>query len=375
MAYTVTLMNPLASGSDGTWHLDLLMEAVVGETPAEPLSPANGSPAPPCNAGSGAAAATADGGGGGEPSAGKANSSLLPPVDDVSDDDEDEESDDEGQKREGGGDGAGSGSGGAGARGGALPQDGRAGGAGGAGSGGDGAGGGGVLPGDGLAGVEGEERGAVDDVLEISDDSLDESADDGDTDNEEGAEEQVSNALRQGNGVNPPAALETETETGAAAAAFDDEQISSDEVSSEDEPIGRAGTGSQPEKRALQAPPAEETDRASGTRVEMPSPATPPRPSPPSSAMAASSARSPLDKYKSPDSFASQTPESMNEKDSSYELERSSGDSSDADMDSDSDGYEPDVPFPPCSVMHKERRTYKQSLCKECFETYVRKYE
>lgn len=374
MVYTVTLMNPLASGSDGSWHLDLLMEAVVGETPVEPLSPANdSSAAPPCDAmGNGAATATAGGGSGGEASTGKA-SNPLPPVDDVSDDDSERCGDEERQKR--GRDGGGAASGGAGARGGALRQDGHGvAGAGGAGSGGDGAGGGGVLPGDGRAVVEGAERVEVE-VLEISDDSLDDSADDRGTDNEEGDEEQASNSFRQqGAGANPAAALETETLAGAAG--FDDEQISSDEVSSEDEPIGRAGKASRPEKGALPAPPAQENDRASGTSVERPPPATPPaRHRPPSSATsAASSARSPLDKNRSSDSFASQTPESMNDDDSSFdESERGSEDSSDADMDYDGDGFEVDVPFPPCSVIHKERRTYKQSLCRECFETYVRK--
>ncbi|CAM9484340.1 unnamed protein product, partial [Laminaria digitata] len=225
---------------------------------------------------------------------------------------------------------------------------------------------------------EGGERVGVEDFL-VSDDSLGDSAEDGGTDHEEGDEEQEgsNNTLlqqRDGEEANR-GALETET-TGAAGC--DDEHVSNDDVSSEDEPIGRAGRGSRPQERsALPAPPpAEDCDRVSGLSVGMPTPATPPRrPNPPSSASAASSssARSPLDKYRSPDSFASQTPESLNDNDSSFdESERGSGDSSDADMDYDSDGYEVDVPFPPCSVVHKERKTFKQSLCKECFETYTR---
>lgn len=47
------------------------------------------------------------------------------------------------------------------------------------------------------------------------------------------------------------------------------------------------------------------------------------------------------------------------------------GSSSEDDPEEDEDGYEPEVPFPPCSLMHQMRKTYKDSLCKECYHTYV----
>lgn len=39
----------------------------------------------------------------------------------------------------------------------------------------------------------------------------------------------------------------------------------------------------------------------------------------------------------------------------------------------DSDSYEPDVPYPPCSLHHQDRKTHKQSLCEECYIKYVSK--
>lgn len=41
--------------------------------------------------------------------------------------------------------------------------------------------------------------------------------------------------------------------------------------------------------------------------------------------------------------------------------------------DDDSDGgFEVDVLPPPCYAVHKDRKTFKDSLCRECYEIYVR---
>lgn len=39
--------------------------------------------------------------------------------------------------------------------------------------------------------------------------------------------------------------------------------------------------------------------------------------------------------------------------------------------DDDSDDYEPDILPPDCSGLHKNRKTYKSALCKECYTIYV----
>ncbi|CAM9641929.1 unnamed protein product, partial [Ectocarpus sp. 8 AP-2014] len=47
MVYTITLTNPLASGHDGSWEFDLLMECVVGTLPADSTpSPQGNGPVP-----------------------------------------------------------------------------------------------------------------------------------------------------------------------------------------------------------------------------------------------------------------------------------------------------------------------------------------
>lgn len=58
--------------------------------------------------------------------------------------------------------------------------------------------------------------------------------------------------------------------------------------------------------------------------------------------------------------------------DSSFDesQERAEG-SSEEDMEDD-DSYEVDVVFPPCSIIHKDRKTFKYSLCEECYKKYVR---
>lgn len=58
--------------------------------------------------------------------------------------------------------------------------------------------------------------------------------------------------------------------------------------------------------------------------------------------------------------------------DSSFdESQEHSEGSSEEDMEDD-DSYEVDVVFPPCSIIHKERKTFKYSLCEECYKKYVR---
>lgn len=61
------------------------------------------------------------------------------------------------------------------------------------------------------------------------------------------------------------------------------------------------------------------------------------------------------------------------ESDSSFDgSEGENGSSSDEEKDEyDADDFVPEVPYPPCSLHHQHRKTYKESLCQECYAKYV----
>lgn len=328
--FTVTLMNPLASGHDGSWHLDLIMEASPGVVGPPSASRVTRSHAP-----SGDLDNVSHGGvdGGGGTTAASAEPPPPADVDDVSDDgsgssqDKAEEKIDEGEwEVTDDDDGA------------EISDDEDI----------------GMTDGD-EGGAEKEKLAAVGGERSLGPDSV----------GKNGGEE--SDSKLSGTGAQ-------ETQDAAAdmhAAGTEAEDISSDDVSSEDELISTGGKEAKHNAVALSTPtkssgaprPDVENPPLSNLTKETPSPESP-----------TSSARASLSTIRSPDSFASFNTESNDEGASDSSFDESEGDtgvSSGEEMEGDSDEYEIDVPYPPCSIMHKKRKTFKDSLCEECYTRYV----
>lgn len=99
-----------------------------------------------------------------------------------------------------------------------------------------------------------------------------------------------------------------------------------------------------------------------------------PLPSTPSPSPPESSGRSSIGSLISTESVMKTGEDSRFGSDSSFDGsdEGSWGSSEGESDDDDSDDYAPDVVPPVCSMIHRERRTYKNALCKECYENYVR---
>ena len=314
--YVVTMTNPLASGHDGSWGLDLLLECHVGDPTMPSPPPANGdnsgSIAPPEDFGS---VSTGGGGGGavGESTSGGGASASRPskappPTTENINDGGSGASGDAGQGCRGGGDEGQDGSGSRSGIEGVGSEGGRK---------------------QGRRGDGGRPVSAFGDDSLVSDDDI-EPSDDGDNSNCGGKD---TPALQGAFQQVPGAGIDDEVD-----------MVSDDEFSSED--------GSVAEARETPQKPAD----------------------PPTAASPAAAATTQIGNLRSPDSLASLTAESVDhdEGDSSFdEFQQDSGASSEDDMEDD-DGYEVDVPYPPCSIMHKSRKTFKHSLCEECYTKYVR---
>lgn len=414
MVYTITLTNPLASGHDGSWKCDLLMECVVG-TPAEnaPSPLANGDPPPQVigrdhRGGEGAvsdAPADANGSGGGASADTRGSqhprSSDNEEVDDISSDEDDENDDD------GGDDGAG-----------------------------DGEVGGGGAP---------DTSAHEADYMDASEISEDE---DGDDDDDGGVavegDDVVVEILHQTDGATPretmvaqvaggvgdgartdgAAAVETESRRpkeqdqqqenldlssvraggggvereaessrNVTAAATDStgksntlqpqqpqpqqqtlmNSSSGEELSSEDETITKAVADRRKQPgspAATQLPGLDRPADGAGHQKR----GSPLRPSPPPSPPASPTGSSSSSSSSAESSISHKTAESSgDDSESAFDGsdENSSGCEGETD-DDDSDGYEMDF-LPPtnCFSLHQNRKTYKKALCFECYTEYV----
>ena len=405
MVYTITLTNPLASGHDGSWKLDLLMEAVVGtpaETPGSSL--ANGDP--PTQAvggdhqgGDGGVGGTPTGanGGGAGASADASSSQQQPPtsdneeVDDISSDDDDDDDDGDG----------------------------------------------GCVDGGDVPDTSAQDADLMD-ASEISEDD-DEDMDDRDSvvsDNEDA----LIGTLHQPGGTEPRSTAAGEVAEGVGNGARTDGAAAVDMMSSgakgRDQPGGRVDLSPQAAESSggveheaegpqggpaatpaapvsTEAPPAQQqqqqqqqmlvvdlssedetitqayTERrdqpGSPSATQLPGLSRPgdragrrrtrtsPPPSPPASPARSSSSSS---RSSSPESVTSRQSAGSVGDDSDSAFDGSDENSSASDVeteDLDSDDYETDI-LPPtnCFQLHQDRRTYKKALCLECYKEYVR---
>eukprot|EP00752_Nemacystus_decipiens_P001657 g1610.t1 len=398
MVYSLTLTNPLASGHDGSWKLDLLMECVVG-TPAETPTLANGDTPtqavsrdhPDGDGGVGSARTGADGRGA-EASANTSSSqqqthpSDHEEVEDISSDEDEDDDDDDG------GDGAG------GAGGGHVPDtsaqgadhmdapeisededldddDGIA-----------------VEDEDAVTGnlheTEGMERrsmaagevaGRVDDGVRTDGaadvDTASSRAKEGDhqaEDLDRLSQGTVSRGVgREAEGSqNGPSTTPSDSDSTGSSRSQQQQQrqqqLSVLDLSSEDETITEAFT----ERRKPQGLPTatqlsgrtRPDDRAGRQRTR----ASPP-PSPPASPARSSSSSS---RSSSPESVMShQSAENVgDDSDSAFDgSDENSAASIDETDEFDSDEYEVDILPPDCFVHHNDRPTYKKALCFECY--------
>eukprot|EP00903_Cladosiphon_okamuranus_P018833 g17322.t1 len=407
MVYTITLTNPLASGHDGSWKLDLLMECVV-DAPADTSVTALGNGDPPpqmvgrdnggSDGGIGGAHIGANGSGGGASADARSSpqqplASDIEEVEDISSDEDDDEGVD---------------------------------------------GGGGNGDGD-VAGVQDTPPQEADltDASDISEDDEDDDDEDADDDDNVDLEDE-DNLIRtvHENGGAGPRKTATGEEAGGVGDGVRTDRTSSGAMEGDqqqedlDLPSGRADVGGiehEPEDSQHAATPASPVApaapdstalskslqkqhqqqmslTASGveaclnedeiiatalterrkqpefptvTKVPAPdrpgdkagrqsrrSPAAPsPPPSPSSSSRSMSS---------SPESAKSQTAESVEgDSDSAFDASDESSWGSEGETDDDSDGYEVDV-LPPtnCFSLHRARKTYKKALCYECYTEY-----
>lgn len=102
--------------------------------------------------------------------------------------------------------------------------------------------------------------------------------------------------------------------------------------------------------------------------AESPSSGVVPSVTPPSPTTPSSSSRQSRLEVMSPDSIASVEVDEDGGSDSSF---RGSGSSDDEGDSEGSEGYEVDVLPPPCAIYHRQRKTFKHSLCEECYKIYV----
>ena len=379
MVYTFKLVNPLASCNHiGGNDMDLLMEAVVStpaETPASSLgngdlsTQAAGGDHRSGDGGVGGAPTGANGGGAGA-SAGTSSSQQQPPtsdneeVDDISSDDED---DDDDVDHDGGGDGGDKDEdsvvsddadaliGTLHQPGGTEPRSTAAGGV--AGGVGDG------VRADGAAAVMtssgAKELDQPGGRMDLSPQGAESS----------GGVEHEAEGSQGGPAAATPAAAPLSTEPPQAQQQQETLVV---DWSSEDETITKARTErrEQPESpTATQLPGLSRPgDRAGRPRTG----ASPPPPSPPASPARSSSSNS---RPSSPESVGSKQPAKSvgDDSDSTFDGSDENSSASESEVDGwDSDEHERDFPPPPCFLHHKDRPTYKQALCWECYNEYVR---
>lgn len=347
MVYTVTLMNPLASGHDGSWHLDLLMEAVVGEVQVPSPSRQNGNPAPPDDAGRIPSGGSGSGGGGdalggcennGEASGSAPKENIFSMhLDDVSDDDWElpiEENDGDGEPQHNAEDDGGVVPGGK-HEGGALPNDGN---------------------------IEVADAGITAGRLGPSDGELYGAQPVAKTSvwGKETAE--ACFASVEGHGTDPPPTVQaTRANVG---------HILSSKILNENEPVASSDRPSKDVASFQTTLPVKEIVNLVGAKVEHQAHGSPIRDvSPPGSPE--NSSRTASDNFLLPENCQSPV---LDKDDSDSSFEDSGGStesSSDEYIEDGNDGYEVDVPFPPCSILHPKRKTFKHSLCHECYKKYV----
>lgn len=328
--YVVTMTNPLACGHDGTWETDLLMECHPGISSEIP--PTNGdcgstssntSCVPPPREDSGSVRTGGGGGGGGvvgESSSGggasvaRRNESLSP-VTDTGDGNESREQEKKGEEKEG-------------------------------------------------VASSGDEQLISDDDLELSDSSSE----------VDGAEKGIASKRNRAQHQEI-----TEREKMARAGAGGEIEISSDvcfrkpETFTESRTIEPASSSASTVRKTLKGSVRSSDNFVIPEKIFLAPPqASSSSPVSTLSPAAKISGRLAAD-FGSPDSLTSLGDSGEDDvgSDSSFdESQEHAEGSSEEDMDDDS--YEVDVVFPPCSIIHKDRKTFKYSLCEECFKKYVR---